>query len=75
MKLEEFKIKMNKYAINLGIELSENQIDKFYKYMNLLLEWDQQFLKEKKEKRFIALGYFLLVAFVLWREKTLKVRM
>lgn len=42
MKLEEFKIKMDKYAINLGIELSEKQIDKFYEYMNLLLEWNEK---------------------------------
>ena len=60
MKLEEFKIKMNKYAINLGIELSENQIDKFYKYMNLLLEWNEKInLTAIVDKDEIILKHFI----------------
>ena len=60
MKLEEFKIKMDKYAINLGIELSEKQIDKFYEYMNLLLEWNEKInLTAIVDKDEIILKHFI----------------
>ena len=38
----EFKNKFTKYLLDLNIELSEDKIEKFYKYMNLLIEWNQK---------------------------------
>lgn len=42
MLLENFQREIKEYAYELGIELSEIQIEKFFKYMNLLLEWNKK---------------------------------
>lgn len=42
MKKEEFSKALLENAKEIEIELNEEQIDKFYKYMNLLLEWNQK---------------------------------
>ena len=42
MKLEEFKIELKKACEKNKIMLLEEQIEKFYKYMNLLIEWNQK---------------------------------
>lgn len=40
--MEEFSQKMKEYAKEIGILLEEKQIHQFYKYMQLLLEWNQK---------------------------------
>ena len=42
MKLDEFKKIFNNYLKDLNIELDEEQIEKFYIYMNLLIEWNNK---------------------------------
>ncbi len=42
MDKEEFKNIFNEYAKEINVELNDNKIDKFYKYMNLLLEWNEK---------------------------------
>lgn len=42
MKLEEFKIELKRACEKNKIMLLEEQIEKFYKYMNLLIEWNQK---------------------------------
>ena len=42
MEIEEFYKLMNSYGKEISIEFSNLQIEKFYKYMNLLLEWNEK---------------------------------
>lgn len=42
MEFEEFKGKFEKYLTILNINLTNEQVLKFYKYMNLLLEWNEK---------------------------------
>lgn len=42
MLKEEFGSKMQEYSNEMGILLDEKQINQFYTYMNLLLEWNQK---------------------------------
>lgn len=42
MNIDEFKILMNSYGNEIGLEFTEKQLDKFFKYMNLLLEWNEK---------------------------------
>ncbi len=42
MLKEEFKEKMRDYANEIGILLNEKQINQFYDYMNLLIEWNEK---------------------------------
>ena len=60
MENNEFKIILEKKAQEIGIVLQEKQINQFYQYMNLLLEWNQKMNltaitdpKEIIEKHFI----------------------
>ena len=41
MEKTEFEKEIKNYAIELGINLNENQISQFYKYMVLLIEWNK----------------------------------
>jgi 16S rRNA (guanine527-N7)-methyltransferase len=41
MKIEEFNEKMNENLKELDIELSEKQLEQFYDYMNILIEWNK----------------------------------
>ncbi len=41
MNIEKFKELMNNYLKELDIELSDLQLNQFYKYMNLLIEWNK----------------------------------
>jgi len=41
MKLSEFKKKMKENLKDLNIELSDLQLEQFYNYMNILLEWNK----------------------------------
>ncbi len=42
MKKEDFEKLMKEYAIELKISLTDEQIEKFYTYMELLLEWNEK---------------------------------
>ncbi len=42
MEIKEFKQELEKYLNELKIELNENQINSFYKYMNLLIKWNEK---------------------------------
>lgn len=42
MKIEEFSKVFNSYLKDLKIKLDEEQIQKFYTYMNLLIEWNEK---------------------------------
>ena len=41
MEILEFKEKMNEKSKQLNIELSDIQLEQFYKYMNILIEWNK----------------------------------
>ena len=41
MDISEFKLSMNKYLKKMNIILSDKQINQFYNYMNLLIEWNK----------------------------------
>lgn len=41
METEEFKDTMRFYLKELNIDLSENQLEQFYKYMNILSKWNK----------------------------------
>ena len=42
MKKEEFKKVLYEKTKQIGIELKEEQLEKFYLYMNILLEWNEK---------------------------------
>lgn len=42
MNKEEFKKEICEYAESIQIELNEKQINQFYRYMELLLEWNEK---------------------------------
>ena len=42
MNIEDFKRLMCLYGNEIGLEFTEEQLDKFFKYMNLLLEWNEK---------------------------------
>lgn len=42
MKKEEFKKVLYEKVKQIGIELKEEQLEKFYLYMNILLEWNEK---------------------------------
>ena len=42
MKKEEFKKVLYEKVKKIGIELKEEQLEKFYLYMNILLEWNEK---------------------------------
>ena len=41
MGIEEFKNEMRFYLKELNVDLSENQLEQFYDYMNILTEWNK----------------------------------
>lgn len=42
MELKEFSIKLKALAEKINVELTENNIENFYKYMNVLIEWNNK---------------------------------
>lgn len=42
MKFENFKEIFSKEMINMSLKFNEDQFEKFYNYMNLLLEWNKK---------------------------------
>lgn len=60
MDFEEFKKKMKFYLEELSIMFNEEQYKKFYKYMNLLLEWNEKInLTAITNKEDIILKHFI----------------
>lgn len=60
MNQEEFKKLMNFYANKINIMFTEEQIIKFYKYMNLLIEWNKKInLTSIEEPKEIILKHFI----------------
>ena len=57
---EEFKNKMIELSEKIKIELSEEQIEKFFEYMKMLLEWNEKFnLTAITEQDDIILKHFI----------------
>ena len=42
MDIKEFKKIMTLYATKINIEFTEEQLNKFFEYMNLLIEWNEK---------------------------------
>lgn len=60
MNQEEFKKLMNFYANKINIMFTEEQIIQFYKYMNLLIEWNKKInLTSIEEPQEIILKHFI----------------
>lgn len=57
---EEFKQNLSTMISNLNIKINDEQIDKFYQYMNLLLEWNEKInLTSITEQNDIILKHFV----------------
>ena len=60
MELEEFTKIFNNYLEKLDLKLTEEQIEKFYNYMNLLIEWNKKInLTAIVEPKDIILKHFI----------------
>lgn len=60
MELEEFTKIFNNYLEKLNLTLTEEQIEKFYNYMNLLIEWNKKInLTAIVELKDIILKHFI----------------
>ena len=60
MELEEFTKIFNNYLEKLNLALTEEQIEKFYNYMNLLIEWNKKInLTAIVEPKDIILKHFI----------------
>lgn len=60
MELEEFTKIFNNYLEKLDLKLTEEQIEKFYNYMNLLIEWNKKInLTAIIEPKDIILKHFI----------------
>ena len=42
MEVKEFQQKLNELSQKINIQLEEKQINQFYTYMNLLLQWNEK---------------------------------
>lgn len=60
MDLIDFYNLMNKYGKEIAIEFTEEQLNKFYKYMNMLIEWNKKInLTAIVEPKEIILKHFI----------------
>lgn len=60
MDIIEFKNIMNEYASEINIVFNNKQIEQFYKYMNLLLEWNEKInLTAITERKDVILKHFI----------------
>lgn len=60
MGKEDFIKEIKEYSKEISIELSEEQIEKFYKYMNLLLEWNEKInLTAITDEKEVILKHFI----------------
>ena len=60
MEIEEFSNLIKLYGKEISIEFSDIQIKKFYKYMNLLIEWNEKInLTAITEPKEIIIKHFI----------------
>ena len=60
MNIEEFKKIMISYAEKINIKFTEKQLEKFYQYMNMLLEWNEKInLTAIVEPKEVILKHFI----------------
>ncbi len=60
MDIKEFKKIMTLYATKINIEFTEEQLNKFFEYMNLLIEWNEKInLTSIVEPKEIILKHFI----------------
>ena len=60
MNIEEFKEIMISYAEKINIKFTEEQLEKFYQYMNMLLEWNEKInLTAVVEPKEVILKHFI----------------
>lgn len=60
MNIEEFKEIMISYAEKINIKFTEEQLEKFYQYMNMLLEWNEKInLTAIVEPKEVILKHFI----------------
>lgn len=60
MEIEEFSKLISSYGKEISIEFSNIQIEKFYKYMNLLIEWNEKInLTAITEPKEIIIKHFI----------------
>lgn len=66
MKIEEFSKELKEKSKLINIELDDNKIEKFYNYMNLLLEWNEKInLTAITEPNEVILKHFVDSATIL----------
>lgn len=75
MEINEFKQEFEKYLLKMDIELSEEQYNQFYKYMNILIEWNKKInLTAITEPKEVVLKHFvdcLAIAKYIDKNKTI----
>lgn len=60
MNIEEFKKIMISYAEKINIKFTEEQLEEFYQYMNMLLEWNEKInLTAIVEPKEVILKHFI----------------
>ena len=60
MKIEEFEEILNGHLKEINIELNKEQVEQFYKYMQLLIEWNEKInLTAITEPKEIILKHFV----------------
>ena len=42
MDFEDFKLKLNKKLKEINLEIEEKQVNQYFNYMNLLIEWNKK---------------------------------
>ncbi len=75
MEINEFKQEFEIYLLKMDIELSEEQYNQFYKYMNILIEWNKKInLTAITEPKEVILKHFvdcLAIAKYIDKNKTI----
>jgi 16S rRNA (guanine527-N7)-methyltransferase len=60
MEKEEFSKELIEKASKIDVQINEEQVEKFYNYMNLLLEWNEKInLTAITEPKEIILKHFI----------------
>ena len=60
MEINEFKEIMNENAKKINIEFNEKQLEQFFEYMNLLIEWNEKInLTAITEPKEIIIKHFI----------------
>ena len=60
MEINEFKEIMNENAKKISIEFNDKQLEQFFEYMNLLIEWNEKInLTAITEPKEIIIKHFI----------------